>query len=53
MDRNKRQRAGLRRIENGLMSEIAKSVLDAGGNVIGVETQFFMDAGFQYDGLTE
>lgn len=39
--------------KNGLMGEIAKSVLDAGGNVTGVETQFFMDAGFQYDGLTK
>lgn len=39
--------------KNGLMGEIAKSVLDAGGNVIGVETQFFMDAGFQCDGLTK
>ena len=28
-------------------------VLDAGGNVTGVEPQFFMDEGFQYDGLTE
>ena len=37
----------------GLMGEIAKSVLDAGGNVTGVEPQFFMDEGFQYDGLTE
>ena len=35
------------------MGEIAKSVLDAGGNVTGVEPQFFMDEGFQYDGLTE
>ncbi len=38
--------------KNGLMGEIAKSVLDAGGNVTGVETQFFMDEGLQYDGLT-
>ena len=35
------------------MGEIAKSVLEAGGNVTGVEPQFFMDEGFQYDGLTE
>ena len=35
------------------MGEIAKSVLDAGGTVTGVEPQFFMDEGFQYDGLTE
>ena len=39
--------------KTGLMGEIAKSVLDAGGNVTGVEPQFFMDGGFQYDGLTE
>lgn len=39
--------------KTGLMGEIAKSVLDAGGNVTGVEPQFFMDEGCQYDGLTE
>ena len=39
--------------KTGLMGELAKSVLAAGGKVIGVEPQFFMDAGFQYDGLTE
>lgn len=39
--------------KTGLMGEIAKSVLDADGNVTGVEPQFFMDEGFQYDGLTE
>lgn len=39
--------------KTGLMGEIAKSVLDAGGNVTGIEPQFFMDEGFQYDGLTE
>ena len=39
--------------KTGLMGEIAKSVLDAGGTVTGVEPQFFMDEGFQYDGLTE
>ena len=39
--------------KTGLMGEIAKSVLEAGGNVTGVEPQFFMDEGFQYDGLTE
>ena len=39
--------------KTGLMGEVAKSVLDAGGNVTGVEPQFFMDEGFQYDGLTE
>lgn len=39
--------------KNGLMGMIAKSVLDAGGKVTGVEPQFFMDKGFQYDGLTK
>lgn len=39
--------------KTGLMGELAKSVLEAGGNVTGVEPQFFIDDGFQYDGLTE
>ena len=39
--------------KTGLMGDIAGSGLAAGGEVIGVEPQFFMDAGFQYDGLTE
>ena len=39
--------------KTGLMGEIAQSVLDADGKVTGVEPQFFMDEGFQYDGLTE
>lgn len=39
--------------KTGLMGEIAKSVLKAGGNVIGVEPQFFIDKEVQYDGLTE
>ena len=30
-----------------------RSVLENGGRVTGVEPQFFMDEGFQYDGLTE
>ena len=34
-------------------SKLAKAVLEAGGKVTGVEPQFFMDAGFQYNGLTE
>lgn len=38
---------------SGLMGEIAESVLRAGGQATGVEPQFFMDAGFQYNGLTE
>ena len=39
--------------KTGLMGEIAKSVLDAGGTVTGVETTLFMQADLQYDGLTE
>ena len=39
--------------KTGLMGALARGVLEAGGQVIGVEPQFFMDAGFQYDGLTE
>ena len=37
----------------GLMGELAKSVLDAGGKVTGVEPQFFVDQGLLYDDLTE
>ena len=39
--------------KSGLMGEIASSVLDAGGNVIGVEPQFFIDECLQLDGLTQ
>lgn len=39
--------------KTGLMGALAESVLTAGGCVTGVEPQFFIDAGFQYDGLTE
>ena len=39
--------------KTGLMGEIAKSVLAAGGQAIGVEPQFFINAGYEYDGLTE
>ena len=39
--------------KTGLMGEIAKSVLASGGKAIGVEPQFFIDAGYEYDGLTE
>lgn len=39
--------------KTGLMGKLAASVLAAGGAVIGVEPQFFMNAGFQYDGLTQ
>lgn len=37
----------------GLMGELAKSVLDAGGKATGVEPQFFVDQGLLYDDLTE
>lgn len=37
----------------GLMGELAESVLMAGGKVTGVEPQFFIDAGFLYDDITE
>lgn len=37
----------------GLMGKLAKSVLDAGGKVTGVEPQFFVDQGLLYDDLTE
>ncbi len=36
----------------GLMGELAESVLLAGGEVTGVEPQFFIDAGFVYDEIT-
>ena len=39
--------------KTGLMGEIAKSVLEAGGNVTGVEPQFFVQQELQHDGLTE
>lgn len=39
--------------KSGLMGELADSVLHAGGPVTGVEPQFFVDAGFEHDGLTE
>lgn len=39
--------------KSGLMGLIAESVLKAGGQVIGVEPQFFMDKELQYVGLTE
>lgn len=38
---------------NGLMGELARSVLASGGSVTGVEPQFFIDAGFLFDGLNE
>ncbi len=36
----------------GLMGELAASVLRAGGEVTGVDPQFFIDAGFEYDAIT-
>lgn len=39
--------------KSGLMGELAESVLQAGGKVIGVEPPFFIDAGFVYDEITE
>ncbi|MBR2644949.1 MAG: TIGR00730 family Rossman fold protein [Clostridia bacterium] len=37
----------------GLMGMLAESVLNTGGRVTGVEPQFFVDAGFVYDAITE
>ena len=37
----------------GLMGELAESVLLAGGKVTGVEPQFFIDAGYEYNDITE
>lgn len=39
--------------KSGLMGVIAESVLEAGGEVTGVEPQFFVDAELQYDEITE
>lgn len=39
--------------ESGLMGMVAGSTLDAGGRVIGVEPQMFVDAGYVYDRITE
>ena len=39
--------------KSGLMGTIADSVLDAGGEAIGGEPQFFIESEFQHDGLTE
>ncbi len=38
--------------KSGLMGELAESVLCAGGEVTGVEPQFFIDAGYVYDEIT-
>ena len=39
--------------KSGLMGEIAESVLQSGGEVTGVEPQFFIDEGYELDGLTQ
>ena len=39
--------------KTGLMGKLAESVLAAGGDVTGVEPQFFMNSRLQYDGLTK
>ena len=39
--------------KSGLMGELALSVMTAGGEVTGVEPQFFIDAGYVIDGLKE
>ena len=39
--------------KTGLMGALAQSVLQAGGKVIGVKPQFFIDAAYQYEGLTQ
>ena len=36
----------------GLIGVLAESVLNAGGEVTGVEPQFFIDAGFEYNDIT-
>ena len=39
--------------KGGLMGALADSVLKAGGNVTGVEPDFFIENEFQHDGLTK
>ena len=39
--------------KTGLMGRLAKSALEAGGEVIGVEPQFFVEKELQHDGLTQ
>ncbi len=39
--------------KSGLMGAIADSVLRAGGEVTGVEPQFFIESEYQHDGLTK
>ena len=38
--------------KSGLMGELAESVLQAGGEVTGVEPRFFVDAGYVYNAIT-
>lgn len=38
---------------SGLMGIIADSTLEAGGEVIGIEPQMFIDAVYQHEGITE
>jgi len=40
-------------VYGGLMGVLARSVMAAGGPVIGVEPQFFIDEGYELDGLTQ
>ena len=39
--------------KSGLMGDLAESTLLAGGRVIGVEPQFFIDMGFEYPDITK
>ena len=39
--------------KSGLMGALADSVLNAGGNVTGVEPQFFIENEFQHEGITK
>lgn len=39
--------------DSGLMGVLARSVMAAGGDAIGVEPQFFIDEGYELDGLTQ
>ena len=38
--------------KSGLMGELAESVLQAGGELTGVEPRFFVDAGYVYNAIT-
>lgn len=39
--------------ESGLMGAVAKGTLDAGGEVIGIEPQMFIDMGYEYDAISK